>query len=221
MDYERAVTLTETIRQTAKQADQKLHVLLREAHDEAAWKAMEYPNWRAYVESEFDLSGRNADRYLDLSRAIEAFVEVMADLDNVVQTNFEPDISVAQAGRIKKKMPAAKETFRRKVEEERKTPAQAVKETLEEHTTMEKRDKVAQVAAEYAGDTPNSLLWAIYAKCQELAGDWSERKLLEPLLRGYGTDEGARHVENLEIAIRQLTEIRDRLQVEVQLCRVH
>lgn len=63
--------LTDRIRQAAGD----LWSLLAQAHDQRAWEALGYGSFKAYVETEFDMSRRRAYQLLDQARVITALSE--------------------------------------------------------------------------------------------------------------------------------------------------
>lgn len=71
--------------------------LLEEAHERKAWQPLGYKSWKAYVDSEFDMSKQRAYQLLNYATVRKA-LEVTTGSTTV-------DLSERQARRIKPELP--------------------------------------------------------------------------------------------------------------------
>jgi len=80
-------------------------VLVREAHDKQAWKALSYPSWSAYCKAEFDVSRsrsyqlvKHAEIAAGLADAAQADVSTMVDrLPERTTRDLDPEAVIAAA----------------------------------------------------------------------------------------------------------------------------
>lgn len=131
-----ALNLTERIRNSI----QGTYLLVEEAYERKAWKAMGYPTWEAYVRAEFDMSRGYAYRLIDQGRVIRAIEEVVGDLSPIGDKISEYD-----ARTIKGNLPEVRQEIQSRIESGQE-PEQAVRASV----TAAKQKAKANRAAEQA-----------------------------------------------------------------------
>lgn len=140
MSETEARELTEAIRSAATAT----YILLAQAHEGKAYKALGYETWASYVKEEFDISTQRSYQLLDLSKVIKT-------LESSAPDGTEVKLTEAQARDIKRELPKITE----RIEEETKdlSPEEAgdviegiIDEAREEAATQKKEDD--KVAAE-------------------------------------------------------------------------
>lgn len=94
MDEVEAREVTEAIRSAATAT----YILLAQAHEGKAYKALGYETWADYVRDEFEISSQRSYQLLDLSKAVK-MIEAAAPEGTVVK------LTEAQARGIKKELP--------------------------------------------------------------------------------------------------------------------
>lgn len=100
-----AEELTAAIRSTVTAT----YILLAEAHDKKAFKAMGYETWADYVRDEFDISPQRSYQLLDLSKTIKIIEESAPD-------GTEVKLTEAQARDIKRELPKITERISEETE---------------------------------------------------------------------------------------------------------
>lgn len=86
--------LTEAIRSAATAT----YILLAQAHEGKAYKALGYDTWASYVKEEFDISTQRSYQLLDLSKVIKT-------LESSAPDGTEVKLTEAQARDIKRELP--------------------------------------------------------------------------------------------------------------------
>lgn len=119
MNKVEAKALTDRIRN----AVDGLGSLVEQAHDRAAWKAMGYSTWEAYVKAEFGFTRQRSYQLLDQGRVAKELASAAGDLSNAF------DISARDASAVKAVLPAVKAQIKAKVAAG-ETPEKAVAETV-------------------------------------------------------------------------------------------
>lgn len=104
MSEAKARELTDAIRAAATAT----YVLLAQAHEGKAYKALGYDTWADYVREEFDISASRSYQLLDLSKAVRMIEEATPE-GTVVK------LTEAQARDIKRELPAITERIREEV----------------------------------------------------------------------------------------------------------
>jgi hypothetical protein len=123
--------------QIAAAAD-SLWMLLAEAHDRGAWRALGYGSFREYVSAEFGMTKQRAYQLLDQARVIAAITE--ASGSTVV------DLSERAARDVKPRLKAVTDAIKEKVTAEAAAPEpERVKEIVSE-VVAEERAKARQAA---------------------------------------------------------------------------
>lgn len=105
MTESEAQEITEAIRSAATAT----YILLAQAHERKAYKALGYETWADYVKEEFEMSAQRSYQLLDLSRAI-AMIEGSVPEGTVVK------LTEAQARDIKRELPRITEQLERETE---------------------------------------------------------------------------------------------------------
>lgn len=101
MSEQQAREITEAIRSAATAT----YILLAQAHEGKAFKALGYSTWADYVKEEFEISPQRSYQLLDLSRAINLIEDSAPEGTNVKLTE-------AQARDIKRELPKITEQIR-------------------------------------------------------------------------------------------------------------
>ena len=134
MSETEARELTEAIRSAATAT----YILLAQAHEGKAYKALGYDTWAAYVKEEFDISTQRSYQLLDLSK-------VITTLEASAPDGTEVKLTEAQARDIKRELPKITE----RIQEETKdlSPEEAedvigniIDEAREEAAAQKKAD---------------------------------------------------------------------------------
>lgn len=99
-----AAALTVRIRK----AVDNVWVLLIEAQEREAWKALRYATWEAYVNAEFAMSRRNSYRLLDLGRVVREIEDFVPHAAQITQRDAEA---------IKNDLPAVKAEIADRIEQ--------------------------------------------------------------------------------------------------------
>ena len=94
MSRDEAMKLTDLIRGAAED----LWQLLYEAHERKAWQSLGYKSWASYVESEFDMSKRHANRLV-------AQAEVVAELEAASGTRVSHPPPIRDVYEIRERLP--------------------------------------------------------------------------------------------------------------------
>jgi hypothetical protein len=115
MDEVEAREVTEAIRSAATAT----YILLSQAHEGKAYKALGYETWADYVREEFEISSQRSYQLLDLSKAVK-MIEAAAPEGTVVK------LTEAQARGIKKELPKITEQIAEATKG--KTPEEAEEE---------------------------------------------------------------------------------------------
>ena len=129
MSEARAVEITEAIRSAATVT----FILLSQAHQHNAHKALGYSTWAEYVKEEFDMSAQRSYQLLDLSKVIN-------EIETVVPEGTEVKLTEAQARDIKRELPMVTEKIREAVEGG-ETPEEAVDRIVAETREQKKADE--------------------------------------------------------------------------------
>lgn len=133
MNERQAKEITEAIRSTTT----ALFVLLAQAHEHKAHKALGYDTWAEYVREEFEMSAQRSYQLLDLSKAVKMLEEATPEGTQIKLTE-------AQARDIKRELPRITE----QIQEETAglTPEEAAaraEELIEEQRNEIKEQKKA------------------------------------------------------------------------------
>ena len=190
MSETEARELTEAIRSAATAT----YILLAQAHEGKAYKALGYETWASYVKEEFDISTQRSYQLLDLSKVIKT-------LESSAPDGTEVKLTEAQARDIKRELPKITE----RIEEETKdlSPEEAgdviegiIDEAREEAAAQKKEDdKVAaqrqkeKEEAEQEGyhkaleDVADQML---EADSQNRIGDSADDEMIEVEVQGDG-----------------------------------
>lgn len=91
-----SMTAAEELTNAIKSTSQALHILLKEAHDKEAWRALGYSSWKAYVEDELGFTRSRSYQLIDQAKVIE---EISTATGETVY------ITEKEARAIKKKLP--------------------------------------------------------------------------------------------------------------------
>ncbi len=94
-----------------KHAVVRVWVLVAEAHDRGAWRALGYDTWRDYVVGELQMSESTSYNYLDQARIMRELVTAGAD-PNALEP---PPVRVVQ--RIKDNLPAVRKAAKKAVDD--------------------------------------------------------------------------------------------------------
>ncbi len=116
-------------------AGSELSLLIAEAHDRQAWKALGYANWTEYREKEFSFTKQRWHQLVDHGNALKQIAEASGQKSTAV------DFSEATARAIKADMPAVTEDIKSRVAAGEK-PKKAVDEAV----------KAARAAKQAAND---------------------------------------------------------------------
>lgn len=127
----RAREITEAIRSAATAT----FLLLAQAHQHNAHRALGYETWADYVQTEFDMSTQRSYQLLDLSRVIDKITDVVPEGTAVRLTE-------AQARDIKRELPQVTESIRSAVEGGQ-DPDEAVSQIVDEIRDQKKSDDKA------------------------------------------------------------------------------
>lgn len=106
MSADEAKEITEAIRSTAMAT----HILLAEAHEKKAYKALGYDTWADYVNEEFDISSSRSYQLINLNNAIKLLEEAVPDGTKIRLTE-------AQARAIKKELPEITERVKEETQD--------------------------------------------------------------------------------------------------------
>ena len=128
MSEARAREITEAIRSAATVT----FILLAQAHEHKAHKALGYATWAEYVQEEFDMSAQRSYQLLDLSK-------VMNEIETVVPEGTEVKLTEAQARDIKRELPRVTEAIRDAIDEG-EDATEAVDRIVQEIRDQKKED---------------------------------------------------------------------------------
>ena len=145
LDEAGARSLTAHIRQ----ATRELCLLLLEAHQQRAWRALGYESWSAYVDEELGMSRSRSYELLDHARVVRT-------LQAAAETTEVPEISPYTARQIKPRLDEVVANLRRRLADspERSVPARMsiILSTVEE----QRRRLARRDASEAGGSEPES-----------------------------------------------------------------
>ena len=191
MTKAQAKKVTTAIRQTADD----LWDLLRVAHEGQAWVALGYPTWGAYVETEFNMTRRNANRLVAQAEVIKAIEAAGAgrarpapDPDagrarpasRVAKRYAAPPVSARQAADIRR-TPGALSTITDAVTKGA-SPGDAVKAAAPVETHSRGRHVAEHHAPERIGpwpEDPQKALPAVLDALEESIGGEATEKLVK------------------------------------------
>lgn len=131
MSEARAREITEAIRSAATVT----YVLLAQAHESGAHKALGYATWAEYVQQEFEMSAQRSYQLLDLSR-------VTNEIEATVPEGTAVKITEAQARDIKRELPRVTEQIREAIEDG-EDPTEAVERVVDEAREQKKSEEKA------------------------------------------------------------------------------
>lgn len=97
-DYEMSEDEAHNITDAIKSSATATYILLAQAHQHKAWKALGYSTWADYVKEEFDISASRSYQLLDLSKAV-------AMLESATPEGTAVKLTEAQARDIKRELP--------------------------------------------------------------------------------------------------------------------
>lgn len=146
MDENEAREITEAIRSAATAT----YILLTQAHEGKAYKALGYETWRDYVREEFEISPQRSYQLLDYSKALN-MLESAAPEGTVIK------LTEAQARGIKKELPkiteqVAEETQGKSPEEAEEVIDRIVEDMREQKkaddSVLKEKTKALEEAAE-------------------------------------------------------------------------
>lgn len=135
--------ITEEIRGAAE----RIWSLLHEAHERGAWAALGYGSWAEYVQAEFDMSKRHANRLVAQGEVIRAIEAEVGPVGPTIE------ISEREARDIKPRLQAVTNSIKEKLTEEATAPEpDRVKEIVAE-VVAEERAKAKQATEDRAALT--------------------------------------------------------------------
>lgn len=131
MSETEAREITEAIRSAATAT----YILLAQAHEGKAYKALGYNTWSEYVRDEFEISPQRSYQLLDLSKAIKLIEEAAPDGTAVKLTE-------AQARDIKRELPRITEQIREETKDlDPEDAGEVVDRILEDAREQQKADE--------------------------------------------------------------------------------
>lgn len=133
MTEEDAIQLTETIKSTFTATC----ILLQQAHDQKAWKAMGYDSWKAYIDKEFSFSRARSYQLLEQGKIIQTLNEA-GDTTDLFLTEKEAKSIKNELPRITKKIEDA--TTDKTPEEREEISNDLVKKEIEKAMKEDKDD---------------------------------------------------------------------------------
>lgn len=131
LSEERAREITEAIRSAATVT----FILLAQAHEHNAHKALGYETWAEYVQGEFDMSAQRSYQLLDLSKVVN-------EIETVTPEGTTVKITEAQARDIKRELPRVTENIRDAIDEG-EDPDAAVQRVINDIRDQKKADDKA------------------------------------------------------------------------------
>lgn len=131
MSEARAREITEAIRSAATVT----FILLAQAHEHNAHKALGYSTWAEYVQQEFDMSAQRSYQLLDLSK-------VTHEIESVVPEGTEVKLTEAQARDIKRELPLVTEKIKAALDDG-DDPTDVVDRVVQEIRDQKKADDKA------------------------------------------------------------------------------
>lgn len=137
-DYEMTAEQATEITEAIKSAATATYVLLRQAHDHKAHKALGYETWEDYVRKEFEISAQRSYQLLHLERTI-------AMIEEATPEGTEVKLTEKQARDIKRELPRITERIQEETHE--LTPEDAAARAAE-ILKEEQAEVKAQAAAE-------------------------------------------------------------------------
>lgn len=201
---EQARDLTDRINSTAGD----LCLLLVEAHEREAWRALGYDSWRAYATAELEISKSQAYRILDHGRVTMALLNAVTDDDADFSPNGEkPSISITEveARDIKPVLDDVVEEVKERVAAGEK-PADAVKQAVASHRPPP-ASKPAAPADEPGEDDEHGYGSAddhqpdLVVMLEQLNKDLEER---DRLIESLSKDDSACEIRSLHAKLAQL-----------------
>lgn len=140
MTMDEARSITETIKSTMTAT----YLLVVQAHEGKAYKALGYDTWESYVNQEFDFSVSRSYQLLRMN-------DVIKEIENVSPEGTTVKLTEAQARDIKKHLPELTEKIKEATVES--TPEEAshiINDIVEEKRQQDKEDKKVTDAKEKA-----------------------------------------------------------------------
>lgn len=98
IDYQMTRQEAEEITETIKSSMQVTYVLLVQAHENKAHKALGYNTWAEYVKDQFDISAQRSYQLMDLSKIVN-------EIESVAPEGTKVKLTEAQARDIKRELP--------------------------------------------------------------------------------------------------------------------
>jgi hypothetical protein len=133
MSKDEALEITEAIRSAATAT----YILLSQAHEGKAYKALGYSTWADYVKTEFDISSQRSYQLLDLSKTIDA-------IEAATPEGTQVRLTEAQARDIKRELPRITQIIKEETAD--RTPEEAsetVDRIVEDIREQQKADQKA------------------------------------------------------------------------------
>lgn len=122
------------ITESIKSAVTATYILLAQAHEGKAYKALGYTTWAEYVKEEFEISPQRSYQLLDLSKVIKMIEEVTPDGTTVKLTE-------SQARDIKRELPRITEQIREETKDvEPEDAGEVVDRIMKEAREQQKAD---------------------------------------------------------------------------------
>jgi len=143
LDEARARSLTARIRQSTRE----LCLLLLEAHQLRAWRALGYESWSAYVDEELGMSRSRSYELLDHARVVRT-------LQAAAGTTEVPEISPYTARQIKPRLDEVVAHLRRRLADSRERSVPATMSIILSTVEEQRRRLARQAASEPGGSEP-------------------------------------------------------------------
>lgn len=140
MNIEEAQQITNAIKSSVTAT----YLLIAEAHERQAYKALGYSTWAEYVKEEFEISSSRSYQLLDLSKTVK-------EIEAVAPEGTKVKLTEAQARDIKRELPRITETIQEETRDlDPETAAEKVNEIVENIREQQKEDQKVIDAKEKA-----------------------------------------------------------------------
>lgn len=127
-----------------KSAVTATYLLIAEAHERKAYKALGYSTWAEYVQKEFEISSSRSYQLLDLSKTVK-------EIEAVAPEGTKVKLTEAQARDIKRELPRITEQIEEETRDlDPETAAEKVNEIVENIREQQKEDQKVIDAKEKA-----------------------------------------------------------------------
>jgi len=132
LDFEMSEAKAREITDAIRAAASATYILLAQAHNGKAYKALGYETWAEYVKHEFDISASRSYQLLDLSKAVQM-------IESVTPEGTEVRLTEAQARDIKRELPKITEQIREETEGQPADKASAMVDSIIEDAREQKK----------------------------------------------------------------------------------